>query len=76
MLLNYIFLSGETSRLLTHENNVVYNVNFDTDQISTADLETAEHFEKLYCPGNILQLIERYMHALSCYPCQSLRESS
>ncbi|XP_028395223.1 sn1-specific diacylglycerol lipase beta-like [Dendronephthya gigantea] len=51
--------AGETSHLLAHDNNVVYNLNVNTQQTSTSESETAEHFEKLYCPGNILHLIER-----------------
>ncbi|CAB4011176.1 Sn1-specific diacylglycerol lipase beta [Paramuricea clavata] len=48
--------AGETSHLLGRDDNFVYNVNVDTNEVPTPD---TDQFEKLYCPGRILHLIER-----------------
>ena len=52
-------LVGETSHLLAHDNNMVYNVAVNSTH-ETSTSETADEVEKLYCPGKILHLIERY----------------
>jgi radical SAM superfamily enzyme with C-terminal helix-hairpin-helix motif len=52
-----LFRLGETSHLLGRDDNFVYNVNVDTNEVPTPD---TDQFEKLYCPGRILHLIERY----------------
>ena len=48
---------GEGSYLLGGDTNFAYNVNVTTEEVPTTD--TAQ-FEKLYCPGRILHLMERY----------------
>ena len=50
---------GETSHLLAHDNNMVYNVAVNSTH-ETSTSETVDEVEKLYCPGKILHLIERY----------------